>query len=276
MMVTFVTSMNRELFEEYGDRMISSFEKHSQDSRLIVAFQGEFPKGLATEGQHFQITPLMSESYERFHRFFGRLCEANGLKIKVTPRPGGGAEVRAVYDYKFNLVRYSFKIFSLEIALKLIAPDEPFAWIDADVRCLKNFKSSDLAQFFPGDGEIMSYLGRTHFPEDAPYSECGFLAFNPAHLQTHAFLDRMKALYTTGEAFTFREWHDSWLWDEVRKEFEAKGLQFKNISGAAEDLEHPFVNCGLGEFFDHLKGDDRKKSGHSFPEDFRNKPSHQS
>ncbi len=78
----------------------------------------------------------------------------------------------------------------------------------------------------------------------------------------------MKALYLTGEAFRFQEWHDSWLWDEVRKEFEAKGFAFKNISGKAAHLEHPFINCGLGVYFDHLKGPQRKQAGKSFDQDY--------
>ena len=64
-----------------------------------------------------------------------------------------------------------------------------------------------------------------------------------------------------------KEWHDSWIWDEVRKEFEVQGVHFKNISGNAVHLEHPFINCGLGEYFDHLKGPERKKIGKSM--DFR-------
>jgi hypothetical protein len=60
------------------------------------------------------------------------------------------------------------------------------------------------------------------------------------------------------------------VWDEVRKEFEAHGVHFKNISGKAVHLEHPFINCGLGEYFDHLKGPERKKMGKSLDSDYEN------
>ena len=110
----------------------------------------------------------------------------------------------------------------------------------------------------------MSYLGRDRYP----YSECGFLGFNATHPRIADFFQRMRALYLTGEIFSLAEWHDSWLWDHVRWEFERTGIRFRNISGAASGAEHPFVNCGLGEFFDHLKGPDRKAYGRSVTEDF--------
>ena len=30
--------------------------------------------------------------------------------------------------------------------------------------------------------------------------------------------------------------------------------RFRNLSGDFKSEEHPFVKCGLGNFFDHLKG----------------------
>ena len=116
----------------------------------------------------------------------------------------------------------------------------------------------------------MSYLGRDSFPKNNPYSECGFLGFNLKHKNFNNFLDRMIEIYITGEIFSFQEWHDSWIWDKVREEFEAEKISFKNISGNFSHVEHPFVNCGLQKFFDHLKGPDRKKKGQSFDQDFIN------
>ena len=54
-------------------------------------------------------------------------------------------------------------------------------------------------------------------------------------------------------------------------EFEAQNVIFKNISGDASVLEHPFINCGLGKYFDHLKGPQRKQIGHSFIKDYKDR-----
>jgi hypothetical protein len=82
-------------------------------------------------------------------------------------------------------------------------------------------------------------------------------------------LNRVALIYRDGEIFTFEQWHDSWIWDQVRAEYERLDINFKNISGAATITDHPFINCELGHFFDHLKGPERKKLGKSFEEDYK-------
>lgn len=269
-MTTLVTSLNRSLFEIYGRNMIEGFNRFSQDVKMIIVFEGEIPKGEVPESELIRVVKLESSEYEYFHNVFGRLYEAHGLKIIQERQLDGKIQLKPVQDYRFNFVKFSFKIFSLDIARKLIAPQERFAWIDADLKCLKKFSQLDLDNFFPKGIEIMSYLKRVSHPPKAPYSECGFLGFNCEAPGLDPFLQRMKSLYVTGEAFRFDEWHDSWLWDEVRKEFEAKGHSFRSISGKYENTEHPFINCGLGEYFDHLKGPERKKAGKSFSSDYKN------
>jgi hypothetical protein len=266
-MLTLVTSLNAQLYEQYGKRFFYSFRTMAQDVRLVVVFEGPIPADIAQRTEPIELVALDSPEFSRFLQFFGNLYEANGLKILRLPQPNGQTTLHPKWDYRFNLIRFSFKIFSLDIARKLIAADDYFAWLDADVVCLKPLHAASLLSFFPESDQIASYLGRTHFPQDNPCSECGFVGFNPRHPQLSAFLERMKALYTTGEAFRFKEWHDSWLFDEVRREFQSKGFGFKNLSGKAEHLEHPFINSGLGEFFDHLKGEERKLAGRSFDHD---------
>jgi len=61
------------------------------------------------------------------------------------------------------------------------------------------------------------------------------------------------------------EWHDSFVFEEVRKVIQAKhhAVPFYNISGSLVNGEgHPMINSDLGKYFDHLKGD-RKQLGKS-------------
>ena len=112
----------------------------------------------------------------------------------------------------------------------------------------------------------MSYLGRKNM-----YSECGFLGFNLKHNQFKDFIHRIINIYKSGEIFSLEQWHDSWIWDYVRMEFENESnTKFKDISGNGYDHEHVYINSGLEEYFDHLKGPVRKKTGHSFKEDYKN------
>lgn len=267
-MVTLVTSLNGRLYEKYGRAMIGSFEACSSDVKLIVVFEGEQPGDLAQTGRSHAVIPIESDDYDRFHARFDNDPKANGKFTAQVEKNGQMVTVPAI-SYRFDLVQYSFKIFALEKARTLMAADEPFGWLDADVLCLRPFSSADLLPLFPGADELMSYIGRTHFPPRGPHSECGFLGFNPSHPRTDAFLAHMKALYMTGEAMTLREWHDSWLWDEVRREFEKESVRFKDLSGPFAALDHPFIHTGLGRFFDHLKGPARKASGRSSSADYQ-------
>lgn len=257
----FITSMNEKLYHQYGKNMVNDFYNHAGiNVKLFVIFEGPIPKNNFTNGK-VNIIPMESPEHTKFIKFFGHLHEANGIKIKFS---NDNTNLNLEWDYRFDAIRFSFKIFSILQALPLIAPEQPFAWIDADIRCLKNFNSDDLKEFLPSGSELMSYLGRANYR----HSECGFLGFNAEHPKCLEFLNRMKDIYTQGEIFSLSEWHDSWIWDYMRREYEQQRVDFKNISGSAINLEHPFINCGLGKYFDHLKGPQRKINGQSAKSDY--------
>jgi len=259
--MNFITSMNEKLYHQYGRNMISDFDNKSEsDVTLFVIFEGPIPS-IELTNERIHIVPMESPEHRKFVHYFGHLHEARGLKIKFSDDK---KNVNLEWNYRFDAIRFSFKIYSILQALSFMANEQPFAWIDADIRCLKNFNSHDLKSFLPSGSELMSYLGR----DNHPYSECGFLGFNAQHPQCVQFLMRMKSIYTQGEIFSLTEWHDSWIWDHVRHEYESQGIAFKNISGAARTLEHPFINCGLGQYFDHLKGAQRKVDGYSSESDY--------
>lgn len=258
-----VTSFNQQLYDSYAKVMTEEFSQYSDGSvKLAVIFEGEkFPS--MTPLKNVEYVLFNSELHQSFLNKFGNLYEARGFRINFLEKN----EIQIYHDYKFDAVRFSFKIFSLLQAIDVFNPKKHFAWLDADIRCIKSFCCSDLSRFFPGDLEVMSYLGR-NFPAVDPYSECGFLGFNRKHPLTSSFLSRVSEVYLSGEIFSHRQWHDSWIWDQVRLDFEDKGIKFKNISGAAYVTHHPFINCELGRYFDHLKGPQRKQLGQSFASDY--------
>ena len=249
--------------------MVQEFSEKSDGTvKLVVIYEGEdIPK---IYFKNIEFVKFNHTGHHEFMQKFGHLHEANGLRINFLP----DGQVSSIYhDFKFDAVKFSFKIFSLLQALEQFKPVDYFAWLDADVRCLKKFSRSDLLQFFPHDNQLMSYLGRTKYPITGAYSECGFLGFNNLHPLTYEFLNKVSDTYQNGEIFAHKQWHDSWIWDQIRLVFESRNVEFKNISGDAVNTNHPFINSALGIFFDHLKGNTRKKIGHSFAEDYtiRNK-----
>lgn len=259
-----ITSFNEVLFNQYGKRMVEEFSEKSDGTvTLSVIYEGKNIPNLTLKNIEF--TCFSHPGHHDFIRKFGHLTDARGLRVEFL----SNNKINLYEDYKFDAVRFSFKTFSLLQALELFKPPGYFAWLDADVRCLTKFGSNDLQQFFPDDDQLMSYLGRSSFPPNSPYSECGFLGFNSKHPMTLKFLNRMAEIYQNGEIFAHEQWHDSWIWDQTRIEFESRAVKFKNISGAASMTEHPFINSDLGIFFDHLKGPKRKEMGQSFIQDYK-------
>lgn len=261
-----ITSFNEILFQQYGERMVREFSENSDGSvKLLVVFEGiNLPK---MNLKNIEFICFDNDDHKLFIRKFGHFHEARGLRIKTLDNN----KINLSMDYRYDAVRFSFKIFSLLQALNSYNPPDYFAWIDADIRCVRNFSASDLKNFFPFENELMSYLGRINFPPGGAYSECGFLGFNMRHPLLLEFLNRVALIYRDGELFSYEQWHDSWIWDQVRMEYERNDVNFKNISGAASSSDHPFINCELGLFFDHLKGPERKKLGKSFADDYKAK-----
>ena len=266
MSIAFISSMNKKIYDNYGKRFLNEFANFaSPNLKLYIIFEGDFPEEILHIASNILTIKLMSKEHHRFLKFFGSLQEANGIKIKIFEE-NGEKKLNVRNDYRFNAIKFSFKPFAIYESLKYIPQDlEYLIWTDADLRCNKKFSHEDLVKFLPHH-EILSYLGRKNM-----YSECGFLGFNLKNSNTRKYIQTVIDIYNSGEIFSLDEWHDSWIWDYVRLEFEKNGLSFLDISGDGHDTEHVYINSGLGEYFDHLKGPIRKKTGQSFSEDYKKK-----
>jgi hypothetical protein len=263
-MINLVTSFNRKLLNEYANNFLAGWKKQAKDGiNLIVCYEGDVSDLLEFEGNNIQAIGIESENQIAFKRRYSNLLQANGHVPYKSVSSDGNETVNIVYNYRYDAIRFSFKIFSLIKSLELIGIDEDLCWIDSDIVCLRNFSEQDLRCVMPGQNQIASYLGRERFPQPNPYSECGFVGFNGKNQLSHQFLHHMLSFYMSGEIFALPEWHDCMVFDTVRRAYEAEGYSFLNLSGHLTESDHPFMETPLGDFFDHLKGPQRKLQGHS-------------
>tara|TARA_B100001063_G_C16654954_1_gene497955 strand:+ start:73 stop:885 length:813 start_codon:yes stop_codon:yes gene_type:complete len=265
MKLAFVSTMNQKLYDFYGRRFLIEFSKFaSNDLKLFIIFEGTYPEEILHLSENIIVIPMISEDHNIFMKKFGSLQEARGLRIKVF-KENGEKKINIKSDYRYNAIRFSYKPFSIHQSLEYMPDDIDYLiWTDADLRCKKYFNADDLKEFLPDKGEIMSYLGR----KDS-YSECGFLGFNLKLNSTINFINRIIDIYKNGEIFSLEQWHDSFIWDHLRLEFQnSYNAKFKDISGDGFNKEHVYINTRLGEYFDHLKGPYRKEGGTSFSEDY--------
>ena len=64
-------------------------------------------------------------------------------------------------------------------------------------------------------------------------------------------------LTSSGEVFKLGEWHDSFVWDWLRKQADGQYI-FKNLAEGIRGM-HPWPETILGKYLDHHKGPVAKK-----------------
>lgn len=163
-----------------------------------------------------------------------------------------------VDDFRFNVFRFAHKVYAIAAALKEIKT-KYLIWLDADIKTHKKIPVSFLHSLVD-DTCYLSYLGREHVSmKHLNYSECGFLIFNTEHFVHSQFWKDMMEMYDNGKLFDEKEWHDSYIFDVVRKNLEmSANIQNINITDMGlvdiKSEDHVFVASVLGKFMDHKKG----------------------
>jgi hypothetical protein len=254
--------MNYKLYGQYGRRFLSSWlEKAGENIELVICFEGAGIEGVRDEfnSDRIKVVSLKSDLLTRFRGIYSQFSEARGIVLQQDE----AKRISATYNYRYDAVKFAFKIFSIQQTLLERNVKNNFAWIDSDIVCIKDFQESNLKVFFPSYDSLASYLGREAFPLPNPYSECGFVAYNYEHKDTANFIKDFLNLYVYGDIFSLKEWHDCMAFDAVRRDYQKRGVSFFNLSEEFADADHPFMLSGLSEYFDHLKGPDRKTRGFS-------------
>ena len=83
---------------------------------------------------------------------------------------------------------------------------------------------------------------------------------------TRAWLAEFQRMYDDANngIFTLSEWHDSYVFDQVRTRVPVTELNWS--AGLVNGEGHPLINCAWGAYIDHLKGK-RKQAGRSKAKD---------
>jgi hypothetical protein len=186
-------------------------------------------------------------------------------KYKNDPRANGQGPDPSRKDakktFKWDAIRFCHKVYSICAAAKLCNTG-CLIWMDADMVCHEPITKEKIAQLIPADKDLC-FLGRRQ-----KFTECGLYSMNLNSLEVNKFLAKFQDYYDNPEQgiFTLDEWHDSFVFDAVRKQFNLRELDWTGHILTGEG--HPLVNCEWGKYLDHLKGD-RKKTGKSWGRDFK-------
>ena len=262
MKYTVITSFHEEGLKQYGQRMVTTFESNwPAEVDLIICAENCQPK----------ITRRNSHVYDLMR--VSNNCRAFVERHRNNPLAHGQAGPAGAWDpkkaFRWNAVRFAYKVFSVALCADNLNSGW-MIWIDADTHTHSPVTLNWLEQVCPSSAMI-SYLGRG----EKYHSECGWVAYNLDHPETRHFIADFVNMYNTDRIFKEQEWHDSYIWDLVRRKYKDKH-EFFNLNPSYNDkglAGHPFINSELGLYMDHAKGD-RKTLGHSKPKEVVSHPDH--
>ena len=252
---TAVTTFNQKGLDEYARRFINSFAINMPIQ--LMAYAEDCTPEPTNNVEWFD---LATESPElvAFKTKWANVPKANG---DVTNDPVRSKRKDAGKGFKWDAVRFAHKVYSIFHCAKHIDTDW-LIWMDADTVCHSPITQEDLERLCPETSDLC-FLGRRH-----KYTECGLYAMNLRSLRVQDFLKQFQKYYDDAEQgiFTLDEWHDSFVFDAVRKHHPLVELDWSSHLITGEG--HPLINSAWGAYLDHLKGD-RKTLGKSKSKDLK-------
>lgn len=232
--VAVITSCSLAGWDKYAKNCIPSLLQYWPSSvTLHLVSEDRLPLGnlpMLTKGR-LTTWPLSSSlHYRAFHEKYMFDARARG-------------NFHGYYRYIYDAWKFSKKVFAIDLVASNLTMGKLF-WLDADVQTLRPIPENVLARFLP-DEYHLSHLARPRM-----HSECGFVGYNLNYPDTFRFITEFARIYSSGEVFKLKEWHDSWVFDYIRNnKFSLLSYAIPHTNGA-----HPFNYSELGEYMDHWKG----------------------
>jgi hypothetical protein len=258
MKISVVTTFHQAGYEKYGRRMIETFLKNWPSDVTLYVYAEDCV--ITESASNLVVKDLYQASPElvKFKELWKNVPKANG---DVSDDPVRSKRKDSGKGFKWNAVRFAHKVYSIFVCARECDSDV-LIWMDADTVCHSPITISNIEQLCPADRDLC-FLGRR-----GKYTECGLYAMNLRKKSTQLFLNRFQQYYEDAEhgIFKLEEWHDSFVFDAVRKTLALNELDWSSHLITGEG--HPLINSEWGAYLDHLKGS-RKEYGRSSTADLK-------
>ena len=257
-----LTTFNQQGLQTYGQRFLNSFVDRMPDEIGLYIYAERCTPVLRKNDKvikvfdHEKTLPDMVAFKKKYHK-----------DPRATGMGPDGRRLDAKKAFKWDAIKFCNKVYAVcDTARKARADGyDVLIWMDADSYVHSKMPLGFLEKFIP-EHVFTCFLGRGH-----KYTECGWYSLNLKHEYSDKFIDEFQRMYDDAEngIFKEKEWHDSYIYDVVRRWHESNfGVSNKDISSGIQGEGHPLINSELGQFFDHMKGD-RKRQGHSERKDLK-------
>jgi len=243
MKYTVVTTFNESGYKQYGQRMIQTFLQNWPAEVTLVVYAEDCEVAETAANLVVHDIELVS-ALTTFKEVWRDVPRATG---DVSSDPVRAQRKDAGKGFKWDAVRFAHKVYSIFHCARSISTDW-LIWMDGDTVCHSPISLADLDRMCPPDQDLC-FLGRRN-----KYTECGLYAMNLARPSVKVFLQLFQRYYDDAEGgiFTLAEWHDSFVFDVVRKQCVLNELDWSSHLITGEG--HPLINSDWGAWLDHLKG----------------------
>ena len=265
-----VTTFPENRWDIYAKRMLQSHIDFWPDDVKITAYhEGQTPDLIHPKIEYVNIEEANPELV-KFKTRHKNDPVANGeieeIKGGVRRLPEAGNNDKGKGSYLWDAVRFAHKTFAVDHAIKNIDVDY-ILWLDADTYTFRNIPKDFVTNLLPFD-KVLIYLGRGE-----KYPECGWVSYNRRHYLINTFIETWTNLYKNDTLFKHLEWHDSYVFWHLTKEYRQQHSAKVHDIGYSKGVRghHVFVNSELGQYIDHFKGD-RKETQRSTADDIRKTP----
>ena len=242
MKIALVTTFNEKLYRYYAHRFMSTY---NWPFDCYIYHEGWIPEidPMRDNIKYRDIFETNPELKSFIHRNLSK-NEDSQYDKNTTPTT----------TYKMDAIRFSYKVFA-KTHLMLDCDYDYVFWVDADIVFKKRITEQEVINKFLPQDYCISFIDRPTY-----YSECGFVGYNLTKPATKRFIYKLREHYTKDLLFQEREWHDSYVWDCVRKKWMNGEPQF-NLAPIVKKVGNPWPDTPMSEYADHLKGKKRKDAG---------------
>jgi hypothetical protein len=273
-----ITTFKPGDWERYSKRMVESVLHRWPDADITVYFEGDRPAYEVPNLTWIDIdeaNPGLDQFREKYKHDPVALGKIQGLPggLRRSPRLATEGGLDAKKDsYLWNAVKFSYKVSCVTHAVKTYTDYDYVIWLDDDTFTFRDIPMHFIESICPRD-TLVTYLDRENDRGSNKYPECGLVCYNMKHNLVQNFINDWEQLYFTGNVFDLLEWHDSYVFWHLTKEYRQKHSVKVHDIGYSKGVKghHVFVNSELGKYIDHFKGD-RKDAGSSKAEDIRKTP----
>lgn len=286
MKIKVITSYKPGSWTQYAERAVKSVIANWPDGTAINVYH----EGPQEETKNFMSPRLkwidLHEAQPELFKFKerhrndpvanGELQEIEGGVRRADALKSIGGKDAAKGSYLWDAVRFANKVFCVTHSIRTsVEKDYDYVvWLDADTYTFRPMPRNFLESLLP-DNTMLTYLGRENpkLNDGGKYPECGFVGYNLRHPQIQYFARDWEQLYVTDKVFDLLEWHDSYVFWHLSKQYRQHNKVEVNDIGYWKGVKghHVFINSELGLYIDHMKGK-RKQSGSSAKIDIRHSP----